>query len=320
MQYYIIRITNFVKRLKLETLNMKLISPSWQDYELLDCGDHQKLERFGKYILSRPEPQAVWSKSLSEAEWKKIANAQFFRKKGQKEDNHEKGEWKILKQMPEKWVISYNYNKLSLRFRLGLTSFGHIGVFPEQADNWNYIYENLLTTYDQQLTTKPKVLNLFAYTGGSSLAAAAAGAEVTHVDSVRPVINWANENATINNISGVRWVVEDALKFVKREVKRGNKYNGIILDPPAYGRGPEGEKWLLDENINELIKLCSQLADKDNFFMILSLYSMGYSSLIADNLITTTFPKISEKEFGELYIPDKSNKTLPLGVYIRFKT
>ncbi len=297
---------------------MELITPSeWKDYELIDSGEQEKLERFGKYILARPEPQAVWSKSLSDEEWKKSAYAHFIRKKGQKEDNFEKGEWKTRKEMPEKWNISYKYKSLNLKFRLGLTSFGHIGIFPEQADNWNYIFNTLLTTYDLRLTTKPKVLNLFAYTGASSLAAKAAGADVIHVDSVRPVINWANENAVASNLTGIRWVVEDAMKFALREVKRGNKYNGIILDPPAYGRGPEGEKWLLQDNINELIKLCYELSDKNSFFLILSLYSMGFSSLIADNLISSNFKNIKNKEFGELYFPDKANKKLPLGVYFR---
>ena len=307
---------------------MKLITPKdWKDYELIDSGDHEKLERFGRYILSRPEPQAVWSKSMSDTEWKKLYNARFIRKTGQKSDNYEKGEWQMNKSMPEQWLVSYNYinpvnnANLSLKFRLGLTSFGHIGIFPEQAENWNYIYDTIAgneqrTTNNEQ---RIKVLNLFAYTGGSSLAAKAAGADVIHVDSVRQVITWANENADNNKLQGIRWVVEDALKFVKREVKRGNKFNGIILDPPAYGRGPEGEKWLLDESINELIKLCSEIADPSNFFMVLSLYSMGYSSLIADNLITSFFPNITKKEYGELYFPDKGKKQLPLGVFMRFK-
>ena len=307
-----------------ETLNIKLLTPAnWQDYELIDSGDHEKLERFGKYILSRPEPQAVWNKALSNDEWEKLYNAKFIRKKGQPETGNwkqdtKKDEWKIKKGMPEQWIISYNFNKLNFKFRLGLTAFGHIGVFPEQSENWNYIYDTII----EQRTTnnEQRILNLFAYTGGSSLAAKAAGADVIHVDSVRQVINWASENAINNNLIGIRWVVEDALKFVRREVKRGNKYNGIILDPPAYGRGPDGEKWLLDENINELISLCGELADPSGFFMVLSLYSMGYSSLIADNLITSTFPKISHKEFGELYFNDNAARNLPLGVYLRFKS
>jgi 23S rRNA (cytosine1962-C5)-methyltransferase len=219
--------------------------------------------------------------------------------------------------MPEQWQISYSHDKLNLKFRLGLTSFGHIGIFPEQADNWNYISDAIQhSTFN--IHNSPKVLNLFAYTGASSLAASTAGADVVHVDSVRQVINWANENAALNNIKKIRWVVEDALKFVRREAKRGNKYNGIILDPPAYGRGPEGEKWLLEDSINEMIKLCSELADKDNFFMVLSLYSMGYSPLIADNLITSHFKNVKSKEFGELFFPDKSSKSLPLGIFHRF--
>lgn len=151
------------------------------------------------------------------------------------------------------------------------------------------------------------------------MAAKAAGADVVHVDSVRPVINWANENSAASNLTGIRWVVEDAMKFVRREVKRGSKYNGIILDPPAYGRGPDSEKWLLEESINELINFCSQLADSENFFLVLSLYSMGYSSFIADNLVTTHFKNTGNKEFGELYFTDKAGKNLPFGVFTRFK-
>jgi 23S rRNA (cytosine1962-C5)-methyltransferase len=297
---------------------INLITPSeWHDYELIDSGYQEKLERFGKFILARPEPQAVWSKSMSEEQWNKLCNAKFIRKKGGKADNFEKGEWTI-KSMPEQWGIQYKHNDLNIKFRLGLTSFGHIGVFPEQADNWNYIFQTIQNS-KFKIQNSPKVLNLFAYTGGSSLAAKAAGADVVHVDSVRPVINWANENSVASNLTGIRWVVEDAMKFVKREVKRGSKYNGIILDPPAYGRGPDSEKWLLEESINELISLCSQLADNANFFLVLSLYSMGYSSLIADNLVKTHFIKTGTKEFGELYFPDKAGKQLPFGVFTRFR-
>jgi 23S rRNA (cytosine1962-C5)-methyltransferase len=162
-------------------------------------------------------------------------------------------------------------------------------------------------------------LNLFAYTGGASLAAKAAGADVVHVDSVKQVINWSSENQEASNLTGIRWVIEDALKYVRREVKRGKTYHGIILDPPAYGRGPEGEKWILEENINELMKLCSQLLESKNAFFVLNLYSMGFSSLIADNLIKTHFADVKNTELGELYLQDKSGKRLPLGVFLRFK-
>ncbi|MBP7497928.1 MAG: oxidoreductase, partial [Bacteroidales bacterium] len=204
---------------------MKLLEPfQFADYELIDSGEQEKLERFGKIILSRPEPQAVWDKSLSRNDWDKSFNARFIRKKGNKEDNFEKGEWQIRKDCPQQWFINYKYKSLNLKFRLGLTSFGHIGIFPEQAANWNYIHDFIAQI---KIPLRPKVLNLFAYTGIASMVAKKAGADVYHVDSVKQVINWANEIAIANNLQDIHWVVEDAMKFVKREVKRGNKYKGI---------------------------------------------------------------------------------------------
>jgi 23S rRNA (cytosine1962-C5)-methyltransferase len=300
---------------------MQLLTPSsWKDYELIDTGGLEKLERFGKYILARPEPQAVWEKNLPESEWERLANAYYRRKKGtdpSKLDPGDKGDWKLKPGMPEQWMISYSYKEMNLKFRLGLTSFGHIGVFPEQAVNWDYIYD--LLTESRFTVHGSRVLNLFAYTGGASLAARAAGAEVVHVDSVKPVVTWAKEDMEASKLDGIHWVVEDALKFVKREVKRGNQYNGIILDPPAYGRGPEGEKWVLQESINEMVRACSQLLDPGNGFFILSLYSMGFSALIADSLSQKHFGVNPEQETGELYFPDRSGKKLPLGTFLRFK-
>jgi 23S rRNA (cytosine1962-C5)-methyltransferase len=203
---------------------------------------------------------------------------------------------------------------MNLKMRLGLTSFRHIGVFPEQGDNWDFIFDRIR----EMKTPGPKVLNLFAYTGGASLAACAAGAEVVHVDSVKPVITWARENMELSSLDGIRWIVEDALKFVKREARRGTKYQGIILDPPAYGRGADGEKWVLEENINEMIKLCSELLDEKGNFLIMSLYSMGFSSLIGENLIRSAFGNRESMETGELYLRDAFGKKLPLGTVVRF--
>ena len=216
--------------------------------------------------------------------------------------------------MPEQWYINYTFKELKLKIRLGLTAFKHIGVFPEQAENWNYIYNALQSIH----TDTPRVLNLFAYTGGASLAAKAAGADVVHVDSVKQVINWAAENQQASNLDGIRWVVEDAMKYIRRELKRGKTYHGIILDPPAYGRGPEGEKWILEDSINELIQICSQLLEKKDSFFVLNLYSMGFSALIAENLIKAHFPDVKNQELGELYLGDRSGKRLPLGVFLRF--
>lgn len=295
---------------------MQLLRPQhWKDYELIDSGDYEKLERFGKYIIRRPEPQAVWRKSLPEKEWEDAADATFKKEKGKtSQDGNDKGVWVQKNGMPDQWFINYRYKEMKLRFRLGLTSFKHVGVFPEQSENWDFIYDTVRSLN----VSEPKVLNLFAYTGGASIAAKSAGADVTHVDSVKQVITWSRENMDASDLHDIRWIVEDALKFCRREVKRGKKYNGIILDPPAYGRGPDGEKWILEENIAEIMSLCSQLLEDSNSFLILNLYSMGFSAVIADNLIKDYFPDVKDRTYGELIVPEKSGKNLPLSIYIRF--
>lgn len=293
----------------------QFLQPNISSYELIDSGNFEKLERFGDYILARPEPQAVWDKSMSEDDWQKRASAIFRKTKGKDQlSPDERGEWHNLKKMPEKWYLNYEQSGRKYKFKLSLSSFKHVGIFPEQAENWQYI-ENKLQKMKLQ---DPKVLNLFAYTGGASIVAKGNGADVTHVDSIKQTISWARENMEISQLSDIRWVVEDALKFVKREVKRGKKYNGIILDPPAYGRGPDGEKWILEEGINELIKSCLQLIDEKNFFFILNLYSMGFSAVIAETIIKQNCPIITNAEMGELVLQDSFQKRLPLGVFYRF--
>jgi 23S rRNA (cytosine1962-C5)-methyltransferase len=295
---------------------MQLLKPQhWTDYELIDSGEYEKLERFGKYTIRRPEPQAVWRKSLTEKEWEDMADASFMREKGKaSQDGNDKGVWTQKKGMPDQWFIGYNYKDMNLKFRLGLTSFKHVGIFPEQSENWDYIYESVKALK----VAESKVLNLFAYTGGASIAAKSAGADVTHVDSVRQVITWSRENMEASGLDNIRWIVEDALKFCRREVKREKKYNGIILDPPAYGRGPDGERWILEDTIAELMLLCSSLLEDKDAFLILNLYSMGFSAVIAENLIKDYFPDVKNVQFGELIIPEKSGKSLPLSVYARF--
>ncbi|MFH1160738.1 MAG: class I SAM-dependent methyltransferase [bacterium] len=325
-----------------------LTSTDWTNYELIDTGDREKLERFGDYILIRPEPQAVWKKALSAKEWDNLANARFARGKSSSHQSkvsgsqfpvtshqslvtshdsrftihdsrksgsqeirkEERGEWIKKPGMPDQWMIGYTYKEMSLKFRLGLTAFGHIGVFPEQAENWKFIYDIAHPA--------SRILNLFAYTGGSSLAARAAGADVVHVDSVKPVITWAREDMEASGLEGIRWVVEDALKFVQREVKRGNRYDGIILDPPAYGRGPDGEKWVLEESVDEILALCAQLLNPEKGFLVLSFYSMGFSSLIGENLVNTHFGDSRQIQSGELYFSDRAERKLPLGTFSRF--
>ena len=294
--------------------NPELLTPVWQDYELIDSGDFEKLERWGRWVTRRPEPQAIWHKSLSEEEWCRLATASFKREAG----SDERGRWSLSPKQPDQWRVSHIIGDKRLTFRLGLTSFKHVGLFPEQAENWTFIYNSVGELRSQNRIERPKVLNMFAYTGGASLAAAAAGAEVTHVDSVKQCISWARENMEESHLEGVRWVVEDALKFARREVKRGHRYDGIILDPPAYGRGPEGEKWVLEQNIAEMLTLCAELLNPGGF-LVLNLYSMGLSALLAKSAVNQLIPSPQMEQFGELYFTDRQGKNLPLGVYYRCK-
>lgn len=282
------------------------------DYELIDSGGFLKLERFGQYVTIRPEPQAVWDSTLSMPEWEKMAHVRFEPK------SSSSGNWvKLKKNMPDQWQIKYAIQSIEskeIAFRLGLTSFKHVGIFPEQAVNWEFIADSVARMPKQPA----RFLNLFAYTGGASLAARAAGAETLHLDSIKQVVNWANENQQLSGLKDIRWVVEDALKFARREVKRGNKYNGIILDPPAFGHGPNGEKWKLEDQINEMVKLVLALLDDQYHFLILNAYSLGFSSLILENLLQTGDKK-RKVEIGELYLEDRFSKRLPLGAFGRLR-
>ena len=319
----------------------------WKDYELLDSGRGEKLERFGKYVLRRPEPKALWAPSLPENEWKRLSHVVFrpgagFGKAG-KEDS---GTWEKVRKMDDQWSIAYNGEQdpethassdLHIALRLGLTSFKHVGVFPEQAPNWEFIFRETLRLgriAKANGLPAPKVLNLFAYTGAASLAAKAAGADVTHLDSVRQVVTWARENMERSGLDGVRWVVEDALKFAKREAKRGNRYQGIILDPPAYGHGPDGEKWKLDELLFDLLRNVSQILAPRDSFMVLNLYSNGYSAMLGETTVREAFGLKPESGFtaapghdgaylalesGELALRDSFGKVLPLSIFVRLK-
>jgi 23S rRNA (cytosine1962-C5)-methyltransferase len=308
---------------------MLLESPlGWNDYELIDSGDFEKLERFGRYILIRPEPKALWGRSLSEKEWLGMAHTKFttgagFGKAG-KEDS---GTWTPLRKMEEQWITGYRKEDLSFKLRLGLTSFKHVGVFPEQAPNWDYIFRETkaLMNKTEKGEQPPKILNLFAYTGAASLAARQAGAVVTHLDSVKQVVNWARVNMELSKTDGIRWVVEDALKFVRREARRGNQYQGVILDPPAYGHGPDGERWKLDEHLFEMLTGVAKILSPENSYLVLNLYSNGYSAVLADTLVRSAFPAVKGKqgtynqEFGELILRDSFGKALPLSVFARLK-
>ena len=279
-------------------------------YQLIDSGGFEKLEQFGPICVRRPEPQAVWGKSLSEEIWLSKTDAYFKKEKG----SSEKGFWDIQKKTPEKWFINYKSDFLNLNFKISLSSFKHVGIFPEQASNWEFLAESIIKLKND----KPKFLNLFAYTGGASLVCRQMGADVTHVDSVKPVLSWARENMEMSNLDSIRWMAEDALKFVKREARRGNFYQGILLDPPAYGRGPDGEKWVLEEQIDEMLKSVKEILDPTEHILLTNVYSLGFSTLVVENLMNGIFNVPKNAEFGEIYLNDSFNKKLPLGVFHRY--
>jgi len=281
---------------------------SWSEYALIDCGGKEKLERMGSQILIRPEPQALWSPRLPQAEWMKQAHWRF------EQQGAHGGQWIPLKGKESKseWPIEYRTAALKLRFRLALTSFKHIGIFPEQADNWEFVVRSI-----RALRKPAKVLNLFAYTGGASLAARQAGADVVHLDSVRQVIDWAHENMSLSRLDGIRWVLEDARKFVIRERRRGNHYTGVLLDPPAYGLGPSGERWKLEDQINALMDDVCAILEPEAHFLLVNAYSLGLSSLVLKNFLSHTYPQ-DRLHTGELYLPSKETGIfLPLGVFAR---
>ena len=300
----------------------------WKDYQLLDCGNFEKLERFGNFVMARPEPKALWDKSMSDEQWNKMIHTRFhtgagFGKAG-KEDS---GTWERRRKMDDQWYIRYKGEQQGLDFslRLGRTSFKGVGVFPEQSSNWEYIYRQtseLVQKAQQTGAPRPKVLNLFAYTGAASLAAKAAGADVTHLDSVRQVVTWARGNMEKSGMDNIRWIVEDALKFARREAKRGNVYQGIILDPPAYGHGPDGEKWKLDECLNDMLKCVSSILAPQDSFMVLNLYSNGFSAVLGETMVRQNFCQgtaFKSLDSGELVLKDSFGKLLPLSVVVRLR-
>ena len=282
------------------------LADSWKDYEVIDCSKGEKLERWGDYILVRPDPQVIWDTPRKEKGWHKM-NAHYHRsKKGG-------GEWEFF-DLPQQWSIHYR----NLTFQLKPFSFKHTGLFPEQAANWDWFSELI-----KKAGRPVKVLNLFAYTGGATIAAAAAGASVTHVDASKGMVTWAKENAASSGLADapIRWIVDDCVKFVEREIRRGNHFDAIIMDPPSYGRGPKGEIWKIEESIHPLVKLCAQLlVDRPLFFLINS-YTTGLQPAVLSYLIGTElkrFPgKVTADEIG---LPVSSNGlTLPCGASGRFE-
>ena len=293
-----------------------LTQQNFPDYELLDSGNGRKLERFGEYILDRIETQALWTPNLAESEWNR-ANAVFERRNAQSGESERRGHWnKKNSDMPDSWQIQYK----NLVFELKLTPFGHVGIFPEQSAQWDWINEKIEQYNNGTIkqSNNVSILNLFSYTGASSLAAAAAGAHVTHVDASKPAISWAIENQKLSGLEQkpIRWIVDDALKFVKREVRRGNKYNGIIMDPPKYGRGAHEEVWKFEENFPELLDYCRQIL-KPDWFIFITAYAVPISSITLANT-TVSILKKTNLEFGELGLSETNSKRiLPTAIFVR---
>jgi 23S rRNA (cytosine1962-C5)-methyltransferase len=279
-----------------------LVALPWSDYELLDSGDGMKLERFGSIILARPETQALWKKQKSEL-WDSV-NASFA-------FGESKGAWDSKKEVPESWPLAWN----AARFNARLTNFKHTGIFPEQEPNWAWTAE-LIAKME-----KPNVLNLFGYTGIATLVAAQAGAFVTHVDASKQSLDWAHENARLSDIpeDKIRWMLDDALAFIKREVRRGVKYDGIILDPPAFGRGAKGEVWKIEENFAELLESLKEiLSEKPGSFFLVNGYAAGYAPRAFGQAVESVFGTVAG-EAGELFIQESaSERVVPAGIYVRF--
>ena len=280
-----------------------------KDYELIDSGNEEKLERYGKYILRRPDPQALWNKSQSETEWKN-ADALF---------DADRKVWKKKNEsMQNEWNISFD----DLKFNIKPTAFKHTGVFPEQEPNWDFIKSKVKSRKSKGNTEPIKVLNLFGYTGGATMAALSAGAEVVHVDGSKSAITWAKENAELSGLINkpVRWIIDDARKFVMREIKRGGKYDGIIMDPPSFGRGGKGEIWKIETDFIKLLEECSKILSDDPLFFIVNGYAAGYSSNAYYNALKPIVEKYGGQfEIGELTILEsKGKRLLPCGIFARW--
>ncbi len=282
------------------------IADKWEDYEVIDCSGGEKLERWGNYILVRPDPQVIWDTPKKERGWKKM-NAHYHRSK------RGGGEWEFF-DLPQQWSITYG----TLTFQLKPFSFKHTGLFPEQAVNWEWFQKKI-----RACTTPVKVLNLFAYTGGATLAAAAAGASVTHVDASKGMVTWAKENAASSGLKDapIRWIVDDCVKFVEREIRRGNHYDAIIMDPPSYGRGPKGEIWKIEDSIHSFVALCAKLLTKKPLFFLINSYTTGLQPAVLAYLLGTELKQFDGTIIAdEIGLPVSSNGlVLPCGASGRFE-
>lgn len=282
---------------------MKLAN-EWKDYEILDMASGMKLERWGKYVLSRPDPQIIWKEKTFKEKWKNL-DAKYIR------SNKGGGHWENVNSVPENWQIKYK----DLTFNIKQMGFKHTGLFPEQAVNWDYMIDKI-----KKSNRKIKVLNLFAYTGGATVACAYAGADVVHVDSSKGMVAWAKENIASSNLTDryVRFIVDDVIKFVKREIRRGNKYDAIVMDPPSFGRGANGEIWNIEESLYELVELCVQVLSDNPLFFLINSYTTGLSPKVLENvLLLTVNKKVNGKiTSGEIGLPmTDSNLVLPCGIY-----
>ena len=290
------------------------IADGWEDYELLDCGGGEKLERWGDYLLVRPDPQVIWDTPKKEKGWRKMNGHYHRSSKGG-------GEWEFF-QLPKEWTIEYSLpiNK-KLTFHLKPFSFKHTGLFPEQAANWNWFSQLIADAVSKG--RQVKVLNLFAYTGGATLAAAAAGASVTHVDASKGMVTWAKENAISSGLKDapIRWLVDDCVKFVEREIRRGNHYDAIIMDPPSYGRGPKGEIWKIEESVYPLIQLCSQILTDNPLFFLINSYTTGLQPAVLSYMISTVLGTANGTvTASEIGLPVSSNGlVLPCGASGRYE-
>ena len=283
------------------------IANNWKDYEILDMADGEKLERWGNIFLVRPDPQIIWKEKTFPNKWKKI-NARYNRSKTGG------GSWEYTSNLPKAWQIKYN----DLVFNIKPMGFKHTGLFPEQAVNWDWMINKI-----KNEKREVKVLNLFAYTGGATVACLSAGASVCHVDSSKGMTAWAKENVISSGLEkkSVRYIVDDVFKFVSREIRRGNKYDAIIMDPPSYGRGANGEVWKFEENIDELIKLCSKVLSDDPLFFLVNSYTTGISSTVIENILKMDL-KIKKGKYscGEIGLPMTDSKmTLPCGIFAKWE-
>lgn len=276
----------------------------WKDYELLDCSEGERLERWGKVILIRPDPQIIWSTPKDHPMWKH-ADARYVR------SSQGGGHWEYRRELPEFWKINYK----DLTFKISPTGFKHTGLFPEQAVNWDMMREKIKEAKAEG--REVRVLNLFAYTGGATVAAASAGASVCHVDAAKGMVHWARENAELSSLNEkpIRWIVDDCKKFVEREIRRGSKYDAVILDPPSYGRGPGGEVWKLEEHVFELVSLVSEVLTDEPLFVLLNSYTTGLSASTMAYVLGSAMKKFGGKvEAEEIGLPvTQSGMALPCG-------